>query len=83
VSWAGVSTVTGLLPMPCDVDADVRQFFEEKVNLVAALAFLQAIVAQFLPDQFDVDADLVAVAGTKVDTGVGVSKSSVGLPVTG
>ena len=62
----------GLLTMPGNVEADVGQFFEEEMDLVAGLAFLKAIVAELATDHLDVDADLVAAgAGAKVDAGVG------------
>ena len=61
----------GLLPVPADVHAHVRQLFEEKVNVIAALALLQAIVAQLPPLHFDVNPDFMAVpTGMKFHTGV-------------
>src|SRR5277367_4155367 len=61
----------GLLLAPDDVSAQVRQLLEEKVNLIAALALFQAIVAQLPPHHFDVDPDFMAVcAGMKFNAGV-------------
>src|SRR6202453_276156 len=49
----------------------MRQLFEEKVNLIAALAFFQAIVTQLPPLHFDVDPDFMAVpAGMKFKAGI-------------
>src|ERR1700733_6740577 len=60
-----------LLPVPGDVPANMRQLFEEKVNLIAALALFQAIVAHLPPLQFDVDPDFMTVpAGTKFNAGI-------------
>ena len=56
----------GLLLVEDDVSAHVRRLLEEKVNLIAALALFQAIVAQLPPHHFDVDPDFMAVsAGMK------------------
>jgi hypothetical protein len=57
--------------MPLDMHADVGQFLEEKVNLIAGLAFLQAIVTQLVPDNLNMNPDFVAVrAGMELDAGV-------------
>jgi hypothetical protein len=51
--------------------AHVWPLFKEKVNLIAALALFQAIVAKLSPHQFDVDPDFMAVsARVKFNAGI-------------
>jgi hypothetical protein len=53
------------------VSAQVRPLFEEEVDLIAALALFQAILAQLSPHHFDVDPDFVTVsAGMQFNVGI-------------
>jgi hypothetical protein len=66
--------------MPDDMSAQVWPLLKEKVNLIAALALFQAIVAQLSPHQFDVDPDFMAVsAGAKFNAGIRGFKGKGGL----